>query len=76
MWEDPIVAEVRRTREELSAPFAFDVKAIFADLRPARGPRGGRLVSRKKPAEPGAVAVGGHPTGCGGQAGTAGDPSV
>jgi len=52
MWEDPIVAEVRRAREELSARFDFDVKAIFADLRKRQAALGGRLVSRKKRAEP------------------------
>ncbi len=51
MWEDPIVADVRRAREELSARFNFDVKAIFADLRSRQGALGGRLVSRKKPGE-------------------------
>lgn len=52
MWEDPIVAEVRRTREELSAQFNFDVKAIFADLRNRQAALGERLVKRKKQAEP------------------------
>jgi hypothetical protein len=33
VWEDPIVAEVRRIRESLSARFDFDVAAIFADIR-------------------------------------------
>ncbi len=33
MMEDPIVSEVRATREKLAARFDFDVKAIFADLR-------------------------------------------
>lgn len=33
MWEDPIVAEVHRTREELAAAFDYEVQAIFADLR-------------------------------------------
>ena len=33
MWEDPIVADVHRTREKLAAEYGFDVKAIFADLR-------------------------------------------
>jgi hypothetical protein len=55
MWEDPIVAEVRRTREELSARFDFDVKAIFEDLRNRQKALGGRLVSRKKQAEPAPV---------------------
>jgi hypothetical protein len=51
-WEDPIVAEVRRTREDLSAQFDFDVKAIFADIRNRQAALGGRLASRKKRAEP------------------------
>ena len=33
VWEDPIVAEVRRIRETLSAQFDFDLTAIFADMR-------------------------------------------
>lgn len=56
MWEDPIVADVRRAREELSARFDFDVKAIFADIRHRQTALGKRLVSRKRRAEQGAVA--------------------
>jgi hypothetical protein len=48
MWEDPIVAEVHRTRAELAAAFNFDVKAIFADLRKRQAALGPRLVSPKK----------------------------
>ena len=48
MWEDPIVSEVRRTREELAARFGFDVKAIFDDLRSRQSTLGNRLVSRTK----------------------------
>ena len=55
MWEDPIVAEVRRVREELSARFDFDVEAIFADMRSRQAALGKRLVRRKKGAEPGDV---------------------
>jgi hypothetical protein len=47
MWEDPIVAEVRRAREELSARFGFDVKAIFADIRNRQAALGKKLVSRR-----------------------------
>jgi hypothetical protein len=53
MWEDKIVSEVRRAREELSARFDFDVKAIFADIRNRQAALGERLVSRKNRAEPG-----------------------
>ncbi len=48
MWEDPIVLEVRRKREELSAKFNFDVRAIFTDLRQRQTALGSRLVRLKK----------------------------
>lgn len=48
MWEDPIVKEVRRIREELSAQFNFDVSAIFADIRKKQTKVGSRLVRRGK----------------------------
>ena len=52
MWEDPIVAEVHRTREELAAAFEFDVKAIFADLRKRQVALGARLVRpRMRPSQ-------------------------
>lgn len=44
MWDDPIVAEVRRVREGLAAKFAFDPKAIFADMRDRQSTLGERLV--------------------------------
>lgn len=52
MWEDPIVAEVRRIREQLSERFGYDVKAIFADIRERQAALGARLVWPKKRAEP------------------------
>jgi hypothetical protein len=52
MWEDPIVADIHRTREMLAAEFGFDVRAIFGDLRKRQAALGGRLVSPKKRAEP------------------------
>jgi hypothetical protein len=48
MWEDPIVAEVHRARQELAAAFDFDVKAIFADLRKRQAALGSKLVHPKK----------------------------
>jgi hypothetical protein len=33
MWQDPIVEEVRRRREEYAAQFNYDLKAICRDLR-------------------------------------------
>ena len=56
MWEDPIVAEVHRTREKLAAEYNFDVTAFFADLRKRQAALGGRLVHQKKRAEPTAEA--------------------
>jgi hypothetical protein len=52
MWEDPIVAEVHRTRQELAAKFDFDVNAIVADIRKRQAALGSRLVSLAKSAEP------------------------
>ena len=52
MWEDPIVAEVHRTREKLAAEYNFDVTAFFADLRRRQAALGGRLVLQKKRADP------------------------
>ena len=53
-WEDPIVAEVRRVREELSARFDFDLPAIFADIRSRQASAGDRLLRLKshRKAEP------------------------
>jgi phage terminase large subunit-like protein len=56
MWEDPIVAEVHRTREMLAAKFNFDIDAIFADMRKRQASLGDRLVPQKKRAEPTAEA--------------------
>ena len=52
MWEDPIVAEVHRTREMLAAKFNFDIDAIFADMQKRQAALGDRLVSPKTRAEP------------------------
>ena len=65
MWEDPIVAEVHRTRETLAAKFDFDVKAIFADLRKRQASLGDRLVPQKNRAEPPAEANRGPHSGSG-----------
>jgi hypothetical protein len=54
VWEDPIVAEVRRVRESLAAQFEFDVAAIFADMRRRQESLQDRLVRLpdKREAEP------------------------
>ena len=48
MWEDPIVLEVRRKREEHRAQFKYDVQGIFEDMRNRQIAHGTRLVCRKK----------------------------
>ena len=63
MWEDPIVAEIHRTREKLAAEFNYDVKAIFADLRKRQVSLGARLIPQKKRAEPTAEADRGRHSG-------------
>jgi len=55
MWEDPIVAEVHRTRRELAEKFNFDVDAIVADIRKRQAALGPRLVSVAKRPQPGAA---------------------
>jgi len=48
MWEDPIVAEVRKVREQLAAQFAFDAKLMFDDIRKRQAELGNRLISRQR----------------------------
>lgn len=48
MWEDPIVNDVRKIRENLESKFNFDPKAIFKDIRKRQYKLGNRLVNRKK----------------------------
>jgi hypothetical protein len=63
MWEDPIVAEIHRTREKLAAECNFDVAAFFADLRKRQTSLGNRLLPQKKRAEPTAESDRGRPSG-------------
>jgi hypothetical protein len=46
MNDDPIVASVRKIREELAAAFGYDVHAIFADMRRREAELGDRLVKQ------------------------------
>jgi hypothetical protein len=48
MWEDPIVAEVHRTREKLAAECNYDITTFFADVRKRQAALGGRLVHQKQ----------------------------
>ena len=58
MWEDPIVAEIRRFREEHAARFNYDLRAICEDLKEQERKSGRRFVSypprRIPPEEPAA----------------------
>jgi len=47
MFDDPIVAEVRKVKEELAAKFDFDIDRIFADLMERQKANGDRLVDRR-----------------------------
>ena len=76
MWEDPIVAEVHRTREKLAAEYNFDVGAFFADLRKRQAALGARLVHPKKRAEPAAEADQGRDSGSSGSASSEGAPAA
>ncbi|HFC46352.1 MAG TPA: hypothetical protein ENJ63_00545 [Dissulfuribacter thermophilus] len=48
MYKDPIVEEVRKTREHLAEKLNFDVAAIFEDLRRRQGAFKKRLVRRER----------------------------
>jgi len=51
MWEDPIVEEVRRVREEHAARFHYDLEAIYRDLK-AQDERDPRRVVSLPPKRP------------------------
>lgn len=44
MWQDPIVEEVRRYRQEYAARFNHDLKAICRDLRERQQKSGRKVV--------------------------------
>jgi hypothetical protein len=45
MWEDPIVAEIRRIREEYAARFNYDLWAMYEDLKEQERKSGRKFVS-------------------------------
>ena len=55
MWNDPIVEEVRRVREEHAARFDYDLERIFQDLKEQERQSGREVVSLppKRPLEVG-----------------------
>jgi hypothetical protein len=52
MNDDPIVASVRKIRDELAAAFDYDVHAIFADLRRREAGLGDRLMRQSQTHRP------------------------
>jgi len=57
VWEDPIVDEVRKNRDSLSAQFDYDLTAIFADIRARQSKIGRRLVNLERDEAEQTVAV-------------------
>ena len=51
MYDDPIVAEIRRLRGEYARRFGYDLDAICRDLR-AQQEHSGRRVVRREPKRP------------------------
>jgi len=45
MWEDPIVAEVRKAREAHAAKFNYDLQAIYWDVKAQEKQSGRTFVS-------------------------------
>jgi hypothetical protein len=45
MWEDPIVEEVRRIRQEHAAKFDYDLRKIYEDLKEQEKQSGRRFVT-------------------------------
>ena len=48
MWEDPIVADVHRTREKLAAEYGFDVQGDLRGSSEASGRVGWQACASKK----------------------------
>ena len=44
-WSDPIVDEVRRTRDAYAARFNYDLRAIYRDLKEQEKRSGRKVVS-------------------------------
>jgi len=45
MWNDPIVEEVRKVREEHAKKFNYDLQAIVADLKKQQKASGKKFVT-------------------------------
>jgi hypothetical protein len=44
-WSDPIVEEVRRTRDAYAARFNYDLRAIYRDLKEQEKRSGRKVIS-------------------------------
>ncbi|KPQ39581.1 MAG: hypothetical protein HLUCCO16_07235 [Phormidium sp. OSCR] len=60
MYQDPIVEEIHKIREEYSQSFNHDLKALFADLQKQQAESGRKVVNLSRqpsltPGEPGQV---------------------
>ena len=54
---DPVVAEVRRAREELAAEFNYDLAALFAEMRRREATSGRTYSSPRERAASGATNI-------------------
>jgi hypothetical protein len=59
MWEDPIVKEVRKVREEQSAKFGHDLRRLYRELK-EREKESGRSYVSYPPRQAKQVAAGRH----------------
>jgi hypothetical protein len=64
-WEDPIVTEVHRIREQLAAEANYDLEVFIANLQKEQAQYGDRMVRLDINAEPTAEADRGRPAGNG-----------
>ena len=58
MWEDPIVEEIRKVREEHASRFNYDLDAIYQDLKRMQQESGREYVDfSRKPDQEAAIPV-------------------
>jgi hypothetical protein len=48
IWEDPVVAEIRKTKERLAAKYNFDIVAMLRDYQKREKTSGHRYVDLSK----------------------------
>ena len=52
MWSDPIVDEVRRSRDAYAARFKYDIRAIYRNLKAQEKRSGRKIVSYAEKSSP------------------------